>query len=66
MCYCDESEWEVLKDLHEGDIPDEALSSSCCWRWICRVRGFHFRRVNPEVWRETCRRRGQLCYAGWY
>lgn len=59
-CYCSVAEEEVLMDLTEGTIPDEALIFSCCWRYICRVRGRFFNQVSAETWVETCQRRGYL------
>src|ERR1700693_330360 len=38
-CYCSHPDEEVLADLKEDTIPDEALVYSCCWKNICRVRG---------------------------
>ena len=59
-CYCSNSEDQILADLGEGCIPDEVLISSCCWRTICRIRGRNFSSVDPEIWRETCQRRGYI------
>lgn len=60
MCYCDNSDVEILNDLKRGSIPDEALVNSCCWRRICQVRGRYFEEVDDETWRDICRERGYL------
>jgi hypothetical protein len=59
-CYCKLPDQEVLADLKEGSIPDEALVFSCCWKNICRVRGLFFNFVPPETWIEICRKRGYI------
>jgi hypothetical protein len=58
--YCHLPDEEILADLKEGSIPDEALVYSCCWKNICRVRGLYFNLVPPDVWIEICRRRGYI------
>jgi hypothetical protein len=59
-CYCKLPDQEVLADLKEGSIPDEALVFSCCWKNICRVRGLFFNLVPAETWIEICRKRGYI------
>ena len=59
-CYCNSSYQEILSDLKEGALPDDALVLGCCWRTICRVRGLYFNLVDPQVWTEICRRRGYI------
>jgi len=59
-CYCNLPDEEVLADLKEDSIPDEALLYSCCWKNICRVRGLFFNLVSAETWIEICRRRGYI------
>ena len=60
VCYCSTSDEEILDDLTEDSIPDEALVFSCCWKNICRVRGLFFNLVAEETWIEICRRRGYI------
>jgi hypothetical protein len=38
----------------------DVLTSSCCWREICRLRALHRDAVDDERWREICRIRGYL------
>lgn len=68
-CYCDKSENEVLDDLRRGSVPDEALVRSCCYKWICKVRGttrFGLAESSSdyeeeaEKWRELCKKRKYL------
>ena len=59
-CYCNLPDEEILADLKEDSIPDEALVYSCCWKNICRVRGKSFHLVPHETWTEICRRRGYI------
>lgn len=60
MCYCSTNADDTLKDLQNGSIPEDALVNSCCWRWICTVRGRFFPFVNAETWHELCQKRGYL------
>ena len=55
---CRADEWTILKGIMEGDLPVEATIRRCCWKTICEVRGRNFSLVDPEMWREICRRRG--------
>lgn len=59
-CYCNSSYDEILIDIKESVVPDDALLNSCCWKTICRVRGLYFNMVDPEMWRELCQRRGYI------
>ena len=59
-CYCNLADEEILDDLKDGSVPDEALVFSCCWKNICRVRGLSFGQVPDETWTEICRRRGYI------
>lgn len=59
-CYCNRPDEEVLSDLKEDSIPDDALVFSCCWKNICRVRGLFFNQIAAETWTEICRRRGYI------
>lgn len=60
MCYCDESDEDILDDLNREDVPSEALVRECCWKRICEVRGWNINSVDPEVWRRICTERGYL------
>jgi hypothetical protein len=62
-CYC-ESPVEVIKfDLEHGTVPESVLMKRCCWRQICRVRGWYPRSVSPDAWWSVCSRRGRLLSA---
>ncbi len=60
MCYCQTHEDEILDDMIEDCVPDDALVRSCCWKRICQVRGLNYHAIDPETWTELCRRRGYL------
>jgi hypothetical protein len=61
MCYCNiHSNEEILEDIVDETVPDEALVNNCCWRRICRARGLQTWRVDNEKWRQLCARRGYL------
>jgi len=40
VCYCSVPDDEILGDLTDDSVPDEALVFSCCWKNICRVRDY--------------------------
>ena len=60
LCYCDGPFHEIFEDIVNQSIPPDALTSTCCWRRICRIRGLYRRRIDDETWREICRKRGYL------
>ena len=60
MCYCDNKQYVVLKDIVEDSIPDEALVSKCCWSTICRARSKNMESVQEETWSAICTKRGYL------
>ncbi len=59
-CYCRSSHPEIIKAIRESAVPHDALLNTCCWRTLCRVRGLHPSKVDPETWRELCRRRAYI------
>jgi hypothetical protein len=61
-CYCGFPDGRILADLKRASIPEDALTSDCCWRRITRVRGYHMREVSPEAWREITTQRGYLLW----
>jgi hypothetical protein len=62
MCYCYPvvTNNEVLRDIVNQSIPDEALVCTHCWTRICRVRGLNFSSIDGGTWREICAQRGYL------
>jgi hypothetical protein len=42
MCYCDNDDHAILRDLEGDEVPDDALVSACCWARVCQVRGRSF------------------------
>ena len=60
MCYCDKDEMEILADLRNGNVPDEALMRNRCWSQICRVRGKASGFVDQDTWSKICTERGYL------
>jgi len=60
MCYCNTTAAETFNDLQHGTVPEDARVNSCCWRWICKVRGWFFTAIDAEIWREICQKRGYL------
>lgn len=59
-CYCKSSHQEILDDIKDSSLPDDALLRNCCWSAICRVRALHFNMVDPETWRDICSHRGYI------
>lgn len=61
-CYgwCRKSEARILSHLKSGSFPSEALVNSCCWSWICKVRGLHYNEVDAGTWEDICRERGYV------
>jgi hypothetical protein len=59
-CYPIPGPGEILRDLLRNALPDDALVCTGCWKEICRARGLNFKKVNRELWRETCSKRGYL------
>ena len=51
---------ELLADLHRSSLPPEALTRSCCWSEICRIRSLSQPPIDAESWREICVTRGYL------
>jgi hypothetical protein len=60
MCYCDNSDRDILEDIQHITIPSEALVRSCCWSRICQVRGRNYNLVDARDWEEICTKRGYL------
>jgi len=68
MCYCNNEDAAILKDLMLQAVPDDALVRNCCWSRISQVRGRSFSGAesspswDPEgtIWKELCRKRGYL------
>ncbi len=68
MCYCDNSDEAILRDIQGQAVPDDALVRDCCWSRISQVRGRTFMGSestpvwDPEgdIWKELCRKRGYL------
>lgn len=60
MCYCDKDEMEILEDIRNRNIPEEALVRNCCWSQVCRIRGNAPGFVSSDTWSEICRQRGYL------
>jgi hypothetical protein len=59
--YCDKKrEYDVLHDLQLEAVPKDALARSCCWKWICTVRGWHRDELDAETWRAICQARGYV------
>jgi hypothetical protein len=54
------SQEELLVDLQRGALPSEALTRSCCWLGVCRIRGLSSPPISAESWREICVTRGYL------
>lgn len=54
------SDEEIIPDLLGCSLSYDVLTSSCCWREICRLRALHRDAVDDERWREICRIRGYL------
>lgn len=50
----------LLIDLQRCSLPPEALTRTCCWREICRIRAFSHPPIDSETWREICVTRGYL------
>ena len=49
---------ELLADLQRCSLPPEALTRSCCWTEICRIRAQSRPPLDAESWREICVTRG--------
>jgi hypothetical protein len=60
MCYCDLLASQLLDDLKRGTVPAEALTRSCCWEEVCRVRQWNLGDISDDDWGELCTRRGHL------
>jgi hypothetical protein len=54
------SQEELLADLNRCSLPPEALTRSCCWAEICRLRSLSHPPIDAESWREICVTRGYL------
>lgn len=59
-CLCNAPRAGILDALLSETLPDSALTNYCCWRTICRVRGFWMCSIDGALWERTCRRRGTL------
>ena len=60
-CYCAMNDHrDVLRDMVNDVLPDDALTSRCCWSTVCRVRALNFSAISDAEWQELCRRRGKL------
>ena len=51
---------ELALDLQRNSLPSEALTRTCCWTEICRIRGSIYPPIDHEAWREICVTRGYL------
>jgi hypothetical protein len=51
---------ELLSDLNRCSLPPEALTRTCCWTEICRLRAVSLPAIDAESWREICVTRGYL------
>ena len=51
---------ELLADLQRCSLPPEALTRTCCWSEICRIRTFSHPPIDADSWREICATRGYL------
>ncbi|MBN1943491.1 MAG: hypothetical protein JW849_09395 [Phycisphaerae bacterium] len=60
MTYDELPAHEILDDIQHENVPDNALLDAQCWRTICDVQARYPRDVDPDIWKELCRRRGQL------
>ena len=54
------SQEELLSDLQRFSLPPEALTRSCCWSEICRLRALSLAPIDAESWNELCVTRGYL------
>jgi len=54
------AEDELLNDLQRGSLLPEALTRTCCWSEICRLRVFCTPVIDTDSWREVCVTRGYL------
>ena len=51
---------ELLIDLQRCSLAPEALTRSCCWSEICRIRTLCHPAIDGDSWREICVTRGYL------
>jgi len=59
-CYCSKRIDEILKDMFDDSVSDDALLRSCCWSKICSVNWRMSKYFDRYFWSELCRRRGYL------
>ena len=60
MSYDELSIMEILDDIQNVNVPDNALTDALCWRRLCEVQARYSREVDPDIWQELCQRRGRL------
>ena len=60
MDYCLTPKYQVLENIQNEAIPNEALVRRCCWTTVCRVRARQMWAVDKEIWSNICAKRGYL------
>jgi hypothetical protein len=60
MCYCEKHRWEILRDIENKSLPDEALTNICCWKTICSAKSRNQDVIDSDTWSTICTQRGYL------
>ncbi len=54
------SDDDILSDLRNCSFTPDALTRTCCWTQICRIRGANPHVIASDSWTGICRIRGYL------